>query len=112
MNCVTRPLNDLGWWLTNECLNVTSRVMQTINPHLPDWILQLASLGFLKLSDFANHRWLLDQTMSVATHAIVPFVGEQYGDEEREDTKVFFRLGINHYKTNYGSGDMNDSENC
>jgi len=49
--------------------------------------------------------------MSVAPHAIIPVVGEKYGPVEEEDIEVFFRLGVNHYKSNYGSGDTDDPEN-
>jgi len=54
MNYITHPLNDFGWWAMNQCLNLTSAAMQSVNPLVPEWILHLASQGLLKLSDLVN----------------------------------------------------------
>ena len=109
---ITGGINNAVWLVGNKGLNVVLGFMETINPRLPDWILRLVSKGLLESSCILNHRWLLDPLMSVVTTLAVPSVGMQLGVEAEEDTDIFFRMGIDGYKSNYGSAQATDPENC
>lgn len=109
---IPERLCDVTWFVSNRSLGLLLGGMQLVDPLLPGWVLWLVSKGLLKFSLIVNHRFLLDPIMNVITVAAIPLVTCEHGEEDGEDVELFFRLGVNQYRSDLGSGIENNCNNC
>lgn len=105
-------------------LPVCYGLMRTLGPlfaRLPFPIRVLVEKGILLFSILINRRCILDVVFEIATTIVIMAVGVRYGQRQRDDVELFFRLGTKvkdgngvwhpHFRADMGSGNPSDRRN-